>query len=154
MRSFCWRRARSVLDPEAWTWPKLAWLTLVALLLVLGSFVVLAQFFAPPKAHLCTGACEGRPIHSGAGEVSATRVRLDRAAWLTQGALARLLAVLDRDGEEARVVGGAVRNALIGEPPGDVDVATTALPDEVIRRTQAAGFKAVPTGIEHGTSPW
>jgi poly(A) polymerase len=83
--------------------------------------------------------------------MTATPVRLDQAAWLTEGSLARLLAVLDCDGEEARVVGGAVRNALIGEPPGDVDVATTALPDEVIRRVEAAGFKAVPTGVEHGT---
>jgi len=76
--------------------------------------------------------------------------RLD-AAWLSDGALARLLAVLDRDGEEARVVGGAVRNALLDEPVGEIDVATTALPDEVVRRVNAAGFKAVPTGIEHGT---
>ena len=45
--------------------------------------------------------------------------RTDRkldAAWLREGPLPRLLAVLDRDGEEARVVGGAVRNALLGEP--------------------------------------
>ena len=49
------------------------------------------------------------------------------------------------------MVGGAVRNALLGVPLGDIDVATTALPDEVIRRAAAAGFKAVPTGIEHGT---
>jgi poly(A) polymerase len=76
--------------------------------------------------------------------------RLD-AAWLREGALARVLAVLDRDGEEARVVGGTVRNALIGEPIGDNDIATTALPQEVVRRAEAAGFKAVPTGIEHGT---
>jgi tRNA nucleotidyltransferase/poly(A) polymerase len=76
--------------------------------------------------------------------------RLD-ARWLREGALARLLDVLDRDGEEARVIGGAVRNALIGAPPGDIDVATTAMPQEVIRRAEAAGFKAVPTGIEHGT---
>ncbi|HEV2958142.1 MAG TPA: CCA tRNA nucleotidyltransferase [Xanthobacteraceae bacterium] len=61
------------------------------------------------------------------------------------------MALLDRDGEEARVVGGAVRNVLFGEPTGDIDVATTALPDEVMRRAQAAGFKAVPTGVEHGT---
>ena len=59
--------------------------------------------------------------------------------------------VLDRDGEEARVVGGAVRNALIGLPPHEIDVATTAVPEEVVRRVTAAGFKAVPTGIEHGT---
>ena len=49
------------------------------------------------------------------------------------------------------MVGGAVRNALLGEPHGDIDIATTALPDEVMRRVEAAGFKAVPTGIEHGT---
>jgi len=77
--------------------------------------------------------------------------RLDHAQWLREGALARLLAVLDGEGEEARVVGGAVRNALLGEPIGEFDVATTALPAEVARRAQAQGFKTVPTGIEHGT---
>lgn len=77
--------------------------------------------------------------------------RIADAAWLTAGALGKLMTVLDRDGEEARVVGGAVRNVLFGEPTGDIDVATTALPDDVTRRAQAAGFKAVPTGIEHGT---
>jgi poly(A) polymerase len=76
--------------------------------------------------------------------------RID-AAWLREGPVARLLATLDRDGEEARVVGGAVRNTLLGEPRGDLDLATTAPPREVIRRVEAAGFKAVPTGIEHGT---
>jgi poly(A) polymerase len=63
-----------------------------------------------------------------------------------------VLAALDRDGEEARIVGGAVRNALLGTPPGDmIDIATTALPEEVVRRAAAAGFRPVPTGIEHGT---
>jgi poly(A) polymerase len=79
-------------------------------------------------------------------------------AWLREGDVAALLAVLDRDGEEARVVGGAVRDALLwsvegGPAPsaGDMDIATTAVPEEVIRRVEAVGFKAVPTGIEHGT---
>ncbi len=76
---------------------------------------------------------------------------LSQATWLREGPLARLLAVLDRDGEEARVVGGAVRNALLGEPIGEIDIATTASPTEVTRRATAAGFKTVPTGIEHGT---
>ena len=62
-----------------------------------------------------------------------------------------LLALLNSDGEEARVVGGAVRNALLHLPVAEIDVATTALPDEVMRRVEAAGWKAVPTGIEHGT---
>jgi tRNA nucleotidyltransferase/poly(A) polymerase len=81
----------------------------------------------------------------------ATSRTLSKEAWLTAGAVARLLDVLDRDGEEARVVGGAVRNALIDMPVHEIDVATTAVPEEVARRVQAAGFKAVPTGIEHGT---
>jgi poly(A) polymerase len=81
---------------------------------------------------------------------SATSRRLD-AAWLKEGAPASLLALLDRDGEEARVVGGAVRNALMEAPVGEFDIATTALPQEVIRRAEAAGFKAAPTGIAHGT---
>jgi poly(A) polymerase len=76
---------------------------------------------------------------------------LGDAAWLKGGALARLIALLDCDGEEARVVGGAVRNALMRLPVGEIDVATSARPEEVMRRIDAAGGKAVPTGIEHGT---
>jgi poly(A) polymerase len=73
------------------------------------------------------------------------------ALALTRGPAGAVLAMLDRDGEEARIVGGAVRNVLLGVPLGDIDIATTALPDEVIRRTTAVGFRPVATGIEHGT---
>ena len=76
---------------------------------------------------------------------------LANAPWLTHGPAGRVLALLNGNGEEARVVGGAVRNALLKIPIGDIDIATTALPDEVIRRANAAGIKNVPTGIEHGT---
>ena len=82
--------------------------------------------------------------------MSEARVLLD-APWLTSGPAARVLALLNGDGEEARVVGGAVRNALLKIPTGDIDIATTALPDEVVRRAKAAGIKSVPTGIDHGT---
>jgi tRNA nucleotidyltransferase/poly(A) polymerase len=75
----------------------------------------------------------------------------DRADWLAEKHLQRLLAVLGAEGEEARIAGGAVRNALIGQPVADIDIATTTLPPETVRRTEAAGFKAVPTGIGHGT---
>lgn len=77
------------------------------------------------------------------------RARL--AALLARADIAALLSALNRDGEEARIVGGAVRNALIGEPVADIDIATTCLPQETMRRARAAGFKAVPTGVEHGT---
>jgi poly(A) polymerase len=76
---------------------------------------------------------------------------LDNAPWLRSGPAARVLKLLNGDGEEARVVGGAVRNALLNIPIGDIDIATTALPTEVIRRAKAAGIKSVPTGIDHGT---
>lgn len=77
--------------------------------------------------------------------------RLSDSTWLAAGPLAHLLAVLDHAGEEARVVGGAVRDAMFGQTPKEVDIATTALPDTVIERARATGFKAVPTGIDHGT---
>src|ERR1700733_3324984 len=73
------------------------------------------------------------------------------APWLSSGPAARVLELLGGQAEEARVVGGAVRNALLNIPIGDIDVATTAVPDEVVRRARAAGIKSVPTGIAHGT---
>src|SRR5262249_36741023 len=91
-----------------------------------------------------------RQLRAGRDEVTQASRRLD-AAWLREAPLRDILAALDGQGEEARVVGGAVRNALLGEPHGDTDIATTALPSEVIRRVETAGFKAVATGIEHGT---
>jgi poly(A) polymerase len=48
-------------------------------------------------------------------------------------------------------VGGAVRDALLGRPAADVDLATPDLPDAVTRALRQAGLKAVPTGLEHGT---
>jgi poly(A) polymerase len=65
--------------------------------------------------------------------------------------LAALLAILNQDGEEARIAGGAVRNALTQESISDVDIATTCLPDEVTRRAEKAGMPVIPTGILHGT---
>lgn len=74
-----------------------------------------------------------------------------QARWLGDKPLQQLLAALKQAGEEARVAGGAVRNALLGQPVADIDIAATTLPEETIRRAEASGFKTVPTGIEHGT---
>lgn len=71
--------------------------------------------------------------------------------WFKDAALTRVLALLNADGGEGRVVGGAVRNSLMGLPVADVDIATTLLPNAVTERAIAAGIKAVPTGIAHGT---
>jgi poly(A) polymerase len=54
-------------------------------------------------------------------------------------------------GEEIRVVGGAVRNALIGAEIADIDIAAAALPQVVADKAEKAGLRVVPTGIEHGT---
>jgi poly(A) polymerase len=71
--------------------------------------------------------------------------------WFLKPGLQRIFALLNADGGEARVVGGAVRNALMGMPVADIDMATTLPPQDVVERAQRAGIKAVPTGIEHGT---
>jgi poly(A) polymerase len=70
---------------------------------------------------------------------------------LETGRLARALAALDGDGEETRLVGGAVRDLALGEAVGDFDLATTALPEVVMKRARAAGFGVAPTGLAHGT---
>ena len=74
-----------------------------------------------------------------------------KAPWLNDPGLQTLLKVLSANGEQARVAGGAVRNTLLGEPVADVDIATTNEPRQSIARAEAAGFKVVPTGIDHGT---
>ena len=74
-----------------------------------------------------------------------------KALWLHNEGLQKLLHCLSENGEEARVVGGAVRNQLLGYPVNDIDIATTCVPDEIIKRVSEKGFKAVPTGYEHGT---
>ncbi|MGN6464543.1 MAG: CCA tRNA nucleotidyltransferase, partial [Rhizobiaceae bacterium] len=80
-----------------------------------------------------------------------TQTLAGRADWLSGEKLQRLLEALSEKGEEARIAGGAIRNALLGAAVTDIDIATTTLPEETMKRAKAAGFKAVPTGIEHGT---
>ncbi|WP_312807879.1 CCA tRNA nucleotidyltransferase [Agrobacterium cavarae] len=72
-------------------------------------------------------------------------------SWFSKPGLQRIFSLLNADGGEARVVGGAVRNALMGLPVGDIDMATTLPPQDVVERAKEAGIKAVPTGIDHGT---
>ncbi len=73
------------------------------------------------------------------------------APWLARPATMAVIGAISAGGYDARIVGGAVRNALLGAPVKDIDIATTAVPGEVIRLAAAAGLRAVPTGIEHGT---
>jgi poly(A) polymerase len=72
-------------------------------------------------------------------------------ALLERPPLRRLLEAFNGHGEETRIVGGAVRNALLGRPVTEVDCATTMLPEAMVRRANEAGFRSVPTGIDHGT---
>ena len=79
--------------------------------------------------------------------------RLQGQDWLTAPATRAVMAALAAaDGPDcARFVGGCVRNALIGAPIDDIDIATTLTPDAVGAALKAAGLRSVPTGIEHGT---
>ncbi|MGZ2373275.1 poly(A) polymerase [Sinorhizobium medicae] len=71
--------------------------------------------------------------------------------WFQAPQLRRIFDLLNADGGEVRIVGGAIRNSLMGLPAGDVDLATTWHPEDVIQRARGAGIKSVPTGIDHGT---
>jgi poly(A) polymerase len=76
---------------------------------------------------------------------------LPTPAWAALPAGQALLAALEADAGTTRLVGGAVRDGLLGLAGADVDLATRFTPDHVMRRLVAAGLKAVPTGIAHGT---
>lgn len=71
--------------------------------------------------------------------------------WLTHPGTRALLAALEAEGHQAFFVGGCVRNAVLGLPVADTDIATDALPEIVSNIAENAGFRAVPTGIDHGT---
>jgi poly(A) polymerase len=71
--------------------------------------------------------------------------------WLTAAGTQALCAALGRAGHQALFVGGCVRNALMGLPVADVDIATDAAPGQVVAIAEAAGFQVIPTGIDHGT---
>lgn len=78
--------------------------------------------------------------------------RLPAADWTRRDDLAALVAALDPEAQgHCRWVGGAVRDTVLGIAAKDIDMATTLLPEETAARLAAAGIKAVPTGIAHGT---
>nr|WP_314438934.1 CCA tRNA nucleotidyltransferase [uncultured Brevundimonas sp.] len=73
--------------------------------------------------------------------------------WLTASATRAVMAALEAAGGPgcARFVGGCVRNSLMGQGVDDIDIATRLRPEQTVAALKAAGLKAVPTGVEHGT---
>jgi len=74
-----------------------------------------------------------------------------KADWLGGANTQAVFQALMAEGHVVRAVGGAVRNSLLGEPVADIDLATTALPEDTMRLAQAAGLRVIPTGLAHGT---
>lgn len=77
--------------------------------------------------------------------------RLGPQWWLDGEGAQAIATALDIAGGITRLVGGAVRDSLLGLPVSDIDFATRLTPDEVVTRLEKADLKAVPTGIAHGT---
>ena len=75
--------------------------------------------------------------------------RLPPAPWTKRKDLAALVTALGPD--NARYVGGAVRDTLLGIAVKDIDLATPLVPEDVIARLAKAKVRTVPTGIDHGT---
>lgn len=80
---------------------------------------------------------------------SAERMTLPDAPWRRWPGLDRLTAALGPG--NARYVGGAVRDTLLGIEVKDLDIATPRAPRRVVELLEAAGIKVIPTGIDHGT---
>jgi poly(A) polymerase len=78
-------------------------------------------------------------------------LRIEPQTWMVEPATLAVLEALAAGGAEARFVGGSVRDALLGRPIGDIDIATPAAPERVIELLENRGIKVVPTGLAHGT---
>jgi len=77
--------------------------------------------------------------------------RLEPQGWMIAAPVAHVMEALSGGGHPARFVGGCVRDALIGRPVRDIDIATPEPPENVMRLLEAAGIRAIPTGLKHGT---
>jgi poly(A) polymerase len=77
--------------------------------------------------------------------------RIAPQPWMVEPATLAVLGALTAGGVEARFVGGSVRDALLGQRIGDIDIATSASPERVIELLEEARLKVVPTGLDHGT---
>ena len=87
----------------------------------------------------------------GSPPAKASSRTLKSAPWLQAAPLRRVLAALADQTLETRVIGGAVRNTLLGLPVTDIDLATGLTPETVIERATKAGLAVYPTGLAHGT---
>lgn len=76
---------------------------------------------------------------------------IEAQPWMTAVTSRRLLAALTADGDVARFVGGCIRDAVLGRPVRDVDVAVTSPPERTLRLLDRVGIRAIPTGLSHGT---
>ncbi len=77
--------------------------------------------------------------------------RLGPQDWMTAASSQDVIRALTRDGDRAMFVGGCVRDAILGRPVKDIDIATELPPERVIETLEAAGIHTVPTGLTHGT---
>lgn len=66
-------------------------------------------------------------------------------------AVCDVLACLHSAGFEAYIVGGSVRDAVMGVVPHDFDITTSALPQETVQIFTEKGYKVIETGLKHGT---
>ena len=81
----------------------------------------------------------------------APAARIPPTDWMRHPEALALLREFARVGREARFVGGCVRDAILGRPVSDIDLATSSHPEQTIAVIQAVGMKPVPTGLAHGT---
>ncbi len=77
--------------------------------------------------------------------------KIEPQPWITAPETVAVMEALTANGEEARFIGGCVRDAVLKRPIRDIDIATSAPPKRVMERLETAGIRVIPTGLEHGT---
>jgi poly(A) polymerase len=88
---------------------------------------------------------------ASAGALRGPVGQLHPQSWMTAPETRAVIEALAIGGCEVRFIGGCVRDALLKRPVKDIDLALALPPQAMLERLEAAGIRAIPTGIAHGT---
>lgn len=110
-----------------------------------------SSLLRPLSRRLITLSVCGRSLANYLPSMATGKLVNDRFKELVTPELLQLESLFKSNGYDFRLVGGVVRDLLLGNSPKDVDISTDCTPVEMIKLFEAQGIRYIPTGLQHGT---